>query len=683
MLWGVDYYPEQWDEDRWADDARRMRAFGFKAARIMEFAWSVVEPVEGRYDFSLFKRAMDALWAEGISAVIGTPTATVPAWLYEKDPSMLQEHPGRMLRDWGARRECCFNNAAYREAAAGLVRRIGAEFGSDERVIGFQIDNEPGHEGSDRCVCPACRAEWARWLERRYGSVDRLNAAWGMVFWGRSLTRFDQAPLPRAQVSSVQNPGLILDYDRFSSDSAVAFVRSQVDILRPAAGNKWITTNLFPPPLSHAIDMEALTKGMDFASFDNYPVWGEQDEPMPYLFPSLLLSWTRGLRGGGPFCVMEQFAGQQGHACLGHLPDERRVALWTNQAVARGADKIFYFRWRTAPYGQEQLCLGLYDNDDSETARAAALKSNMNALGPLFERFASVPLKSAVAVVYDKDNARVLREQYLSLGMRVPVGGFAQIGVDAEFARQAAPYIVFNTGFDVISTSSILGAPDGPEASLEKYRLISLPLYQLADPALAKALESWVSKGGTLVLSWRTGVRDLNNQNLREAIPGPFRALAGLSVKRFESLNKASIGLRLRGVKGILPAKGQVWAEILEPETARVEARYRDRRKHYSGSPAICSNAYGAGRVWYFGTSPDPLCLFLAYRKIIAGAGIRPRFLGQGIEAVERETIDGESIMILMNHNAGRKKAMGLWLAPWETGLLQKAGPRWRLLGRA
>jgi beta-galactosidase len=669
MLWGVDYYPEQWDQGRWEADAERMRAFGFTAVRIMEFAWALVEPREGEYDFSLFQRVMDLLWKRGISVVIGTPTAAVPAWLYAQDPGMLQIHPSRMTRDWGTRRECCFNNGRYREAAMALVQAIGRVFGQDQRVLGFQVDNEPGHEGSDRCVCPACAREWPRWLERRYGTVDALGKAWGSVFWGRTLSSFADAPLPRAQVASVQNPHLILDYDRFSSDSAVSFIQAQARILKASAPGKWVTTNLFPPPVSHAIDMEELCRGMDFPSFDNYPVWGDQDEPMPYVSPAVLLEWTRGIGGGRAFCVMEQYAGQQGHACLGHLPDERRLALWTNQAVARGADKVFYFRWRTAPFGQEQLCLGLFDNDDTDTARARALRENMARLGPVFERLSPERPARPAALVYDKDSARMLREQYLSLGMHMPVSGFAQVGYDVELARQVAPLVAFNAGFDIVSAKSLLG---DSAAGLGRYRLICLPLYHMADPSLAAALEAWVAEGGILVLSWRTGARDLEDHSPPYPIPGPFRELAGLKVSRFESLNRTSVRLRLRGVPPLVPAKGEVWAEILELEGARAEAWYAQRGKHYRGQPAVASHDFGKGRVWYFGTSPDPLTIFFLYKRILMQAGLKPLYLGQGVELAERDTLDGSRISFLMNHNPRPHWAMGQRLPAWGTLLIEK-----------
>jgi beta-galactosidase len=219
-----------------------------------------------------------------------------------------------------------------------------------------------------------------------------MNAEWGNVFWGTSYSRWDQVGVPRRQPAARFNPGLLLDYDRFCSDSAVAFSDAQVAILRAAIRpGVFITTNLFPPPMSNAIDFERLTRGMEFASWDNYPSWGDQDEPLPYVAQALAESFVRDLSPAKRFTVMEAFSGFQGHVCLGYLPPERQVALWTNQAIARGADRIVYFRWRTAPFGQEQLCYGLFDTDNAETERARVLRENMRAVAEPFSRFSSMP----------------------------------------------------------------------------------------------------------------------------------------------------------------------------------------------------------------------------------------------------------------------------------------------------
>ncbi len=651
LEFGVDWYPEQWEEARWKHDAQRMAHYGFSCVRIMEFAWTLVEPEPGNFDFSLFDRAVAVLAEAGLSVIIGTPTATPPHWLSELP--VFRVSPAGQSHGYGSRRNLCYNAPGYAAASERIVRAVASHYGKDERIIGFQVDNEIGHEGSDRCVCEHCKAAWHRWLAERYGTVEKLNKVWGTVFWNTTYKSFEQVPTASLQPATGLNPGLLLDYDRFSSDSAAAFAGSQTRILREAASPaQWITTNLYPPPLSNAIDMEALTDGMDFASWDNYPVWGDQDEPLPWQFNATAQSYVKGLRGDVPFTVMEEMSGFQGHVCLGYLPPEKRVALWAVQAIARGADRIVFFRWRSVPYGQEQLCYGLVDNDDMETERLRVISAMMRRAKVELAPVARTKADNPVCVAYSRDDARVLREQYLSKGLYARISPTIQAGYDKEIASWYAPYVTLGIGSDIVSSRSL---------DVEKYRIISLPLYQMADPVLVEKLEAWVERGGSLVLGYRAGARNLDNQAIDAPLPGVFRKLAGITVPRFESLNLGSVKLRV----GLVPGHGAVWADIIEPETAQAVAIWNDSKKFYRGYPAATVNRIGRGRVWYIGTSPDPIAMLALYRRILKEAGLHPRFFGADVESVLRKDDEGRTWRLLLNHSARPKLLYGVKLEPW------------------
>jgi beta-galactosidase len=649
---GVDWYPEQWPEVDWASDVERMAAYGFDCVRIMEFAWSLIEPEPGQFDFTLFDRAIALLAAHGLQAIIGTPTATPPVWLSAAD--IFRISADGKAHGFGTRRNVCYNAPAYRTAVSRVLRAIADHYGQDRRIIGFQVDNEIGHEGTDRCYCRHCATAWHGWLQGRYASAVAMNATWGSLFWNTAYRSFDQVPVPLRQPATGHNPGLLLDYDRFCSDSAVDFAWEQGRILRSRLSDwQWMTTNLFPPPLSNTIDMEKLTQGMDFAAWDNYPVWGEQDEPFPWQFSAMAQSYVRGLRGNVAFTVMEAMSGIQGHACLGHLPPERQVALWAIQAIARGANRVVFFRWRTAPYGQEQLCHGLIDADNCETERLRMLAAMMVRakleLGPVIGQ----TLCSPVCIGYSKDDARVLREQYLSKGLYLKAAPYAQAGYDLELARWFAPFATFGINADVKPVGSI---------DLKSYKIISLPLYQMADPEVVGRLAEWVERGGCLVLGYRAGARDLNNHSVSQILPGIFQKLAGIRVPRFESLNMTQVALRI----GLAPARGQVWADIIELDTARVAATWTDRRKFYRGHPAVTVNTVGRGQVWYIGTSLNPAGIFLLYRRILTGCGLKFHFSGPHLERITRRTVDGRDHTVLLNHSARACAVAGRRIGPWD-----------------
>lgn len=658
VYWGVDYYPEQWDSSLYKQDAKKMKEMGIKAVRIMEFAWSIIEPSEGVYDFSLFDEVIGIMAEQGIQTVLGTPTATFPIWLYEKDHNMVQISQGGIRREFGTRREACYNSQTYFNLSMNIVEQCAKHFGNNPNVIGWQIDNELGHEGSDICICENCRLQWHSWLEKKYKDVGELNKVWGTVFWGTTYSEFNQIPMPKVEVAAIQNPTLILDYYRFCSDSAIKFVNSQIEIIRKyVKHNQLITTNLYPSPLYPVIDMEQLTENMDFASYDNYPIWGEQDEPILYFFNAYALSYIRGLNDKGNYGIMEQFTGIQGHTCLGALPSEKQVVLWTNQTVARGANKVFYFRWRTAAFGQEQLCYGLFDSDNIETDRYRAISGNISKFKSQFDLFASEPVESSVCVLYDKENSRLLKDQYLSKGLFYKPSDYMQIGYDRELAKNFAPYVIFNVNADVVSTKKV---------DLQKYKLISFPLYQMADHKFVNDIEKWVEQGGILLLSYRTGTKDRNNNSVKESLPGLFSKLAGIKVRKFESLNETSVKMKM----GVISMKGQVWADIIECEGAKPLAYYTDSKKHYKGSPSITVNQYGKGKVYYLGTSLDPKGIFFLYRKILKAANLEPKFYGQGIEVVKRRTTNGNYVDVVLNHTTRAKRVKGKLIQPYETEII-------------
>jgi beta-galactosidase len=264
---GVCYYPEHWPAELWDDDFRRMREMGLSVIRIAEFAWSIFEPEEDEFSFDLFDRALATAHRHGLQVIIGTPTATPPAWLTHKYPEVLNVTQAGVQYRHGQRRHYNYNAPIYRELSARIVRRMAERYGNHPAVVGWQIDNELNCE-VNVFYSEADRAAFREWLKRRYGTLDALNRAWGAVFWNQTYTDWDQVSLTGPTPSDSPNPHQALDEKRFFSDSAIAFARMQADILRELAPGHWITTNgLFGHLDSHRLTEETL----DFFSYDSYP----------------------------------------------------------------------------------------------------------------------------------------------------------------------------------------------------------------------------------------------------------------------------------------------------------------------------------------------------------------------------------------------------------------------------
>ncbi|EMG24038.1 beta-galactosidase domain protein, partial [Leptospira interrogans serovar Copenhageni str. LT2050] len=61
MIFGADYYPEQWTRKDWEEDISIMKEMGLSSIRLAEFAWAMMEPKEGKYDFSFFDHILSLI----------------------------------------------------------------------------------------------------------------------------------------------------------------------------------------------------------------------------------------------------------------------------------------------------------------------------------------------------------------------------------------------------------------------------------------------------------------------------------------------------------------------------------------------------------------------------------------------------------------------------------------------
>jgi beta-galactosidase len=657
MIFGVDYYPEQWTPKDWDEDIAIMQNLGISLVRLAEFSWAIFEPKENKFEFSFYDQILEKFYKANFKVILGTPTATFPPWLYKKHPDIVQVTQGGIVRTIGTRRQASFHSKNYLKACEKIVYKLAKHYGTHPAVVGWQIDNEPGHEGSDLDYSQNALIEFRNWLKNKYKTIENLNQSWGNVFWGVLYTNFDEIPLPTKVIASNFNPSMIQDFYRFNSDALINFIEMQIKILRENTKNQFITTNLFPSPFLAITDMKKLSKNLDFVSWDNYPVWGSMTEPYPHQFIAGTHEYIRGLKEKN-FTVMEQISGFQGHDLLGYLPAPGQISTWLIQAIAHGAESVVFFRYRTARFGQEQLCYGILDHDKSITDRYLELQKTISVINQYADDFVYEASSASVACLHDIENRRNLKHQPISEGLKIEPNEFASVGYDLEFFTQYAGMNVLNVPTHILPTSS---------DSLENYKILILPMYFMIDINLVLQLEKYISQGGVLILGYRAGIKDLNGWMLDEVPPGPFKNIAGVEVKKFDVLGKTYTQLKM----GLFSLKAGKIAEIIEPKTAKVLARYKDSKKFYKNLPAITVNKYKKGKVYYVGTSLEPESLVLFYRHVLKEEKIPYAYYGRHVEKIFRKgkTKDYE---ILINHS-GKTKLCGLnLLKPYSFKIIPK-----------
>ncbi|ABG32395.1 beta-galactosidase [Roseobacter denitrificans] len=371
---GVCYYPEHWPEEIWARDAARMVSAGITWVRIGEFAWSRMEPEPGRFTFDWLDRAIDVLASAGLRIVLGTPTCTPPRWMLDRFPDMLAVDAMGRVRKFGSRRHYCFSHAGYRAASAAIADVLGQRYGQDPRIHAWQLDNEYGCHDTVLSYSEAARHAFQDWLATRYDTIDALNTAWGNVFWSMEYDSFAQVDLPNLTVTE-PNPSHALAFRRFSSDQVVAYHTAQVEALRAHTDAPLIHNYM-----GRVLDFDHFEVGrsIEIASWDSYPIgflsdrleatpahkshYLQQGDPDMQAFHHDLY---RAVGRDGRWWVMEQQPGPVNWAPYNPAPLPGMVRLWTWEAFAHGAEVVSYFRWRQAPFAQEQMHSGLLRPDDA------------------------------------------------------------------------------------------------------------------------------------------------------------------------------------------------------------------------------------------------------------------------------------------------------------------------------
>jgi beta-galactosidase len=624
---GVAYYPEQWPRERWEIDARLMAEAGIAVVRVGEFAWAKLEPRPGEFELEWLDDAIAILARAGLDVIVGTPTAAPPVWLVERHPEILPLRADG-VQPFGHRRHYCPNQPAFREATERIVSRLAERYGADERVVAWQIDNELG----GRCYCDVCRAAFHAWLRRRYESIDVLNEIWGTAFWGQLYSDWSQVPLPEAAaippggfLRNSPNPGLALDFRRFTSDSLIDFLRLQVSILRRGtAARQRITHNLMGFKFGE-IDYHALAAELDVVSWDNYPLL---DQRGSWSTPALSADAMRGLKAG-PVWILEQQVGPLGWELL-RTPRRGETRLLTWQAIAHGVELVSYFRWRTARFGTEQHWHGVLDANGRVGRRYEEVRRIAAEIDALDGALGDARPAANVAVLHDYDSRFALQVQPTN----------AALAFEETLQRHYEALRRLGLGVDVVS----------PAADLSAYGVVVAPTLYVVDETVAAALTAYAEGGGVLVIGPRSGVKDRCNALPERPVPAWLDTLAGLEVVDY--LSAPDTTARFGSSDEPISGEFHGWFEELELRNALPLARYMSGP--FAGSAAVTSRRVREGRVVYVAGAAAVPTLVDLYRTIGVEAGLPILDVPEGVEVVP---LAGESgrLLFLLNHSDERR----------------------------
>lgn len=615
LHFGAAWYPEHWPQERWEEDIRLMKEANLSVARLAEFAWSTMEPAQGEFRFDWLEQAIEMLAEAGIVTVLGTPTAAPPAWLAQQYPNTLAvDEQGRRVQ-FGNRCHYCVNSPEFHQASRRIVRAMAERFGKNPHVIGWQFDNEYNRV----CTCDHCQAEFQAFLREQYRTLDELNARWSTAYWSQTYSDWAQIPIPIGG----HNPGLMLAFRHFVTRSYRDFQKIQLDELRPhLPPSVWVTHNFMG--WFGAFDHYEVSRDLDVASWDWYIGTGHHD----HLKTGAVHDLVRGYKRKN-FWLMETQPGNVNWSKTNNALNklEARAMAW--HAVAHGADALLYWQWRSALGGQEQYHGTLVDQSGSPRPFYEEAQLIGSEFARLSDLVAGSTIQSKAAILNCYDSRWSIEFQRHN----------SDFDYVAHLEHWYRPLAARNVDIDIISA-------DEP---LDGYKLVIAPAMIVLDEARAERFKAFLERGGRLVLTLRTGMKDRHNALLPSRPPGALAELTGVEVEDYYSLeNPIPVGGKLFQGSALL------WAErlrLLGQRFTTVMAHYGVSNGWLDGQPAIVVNPVEGGFVYIVGTWLDSESQQTLVNQILASSLLKPFDAPAPVEVRTRVRQDGTALYFVINHS--------------------------------
>ncbi|UQZ74508.1 beta-galactosidase [Niallia circulans] len=628
ILYGGDYNPNQWPKEIWEEDMRIFKKAGINSATINVFSWAKIQPSEDEYYFEELDDIVEMLSQDKYDIILATSTASLPAWMVKKYPEVARtDYEGRHHK-FGQRHNACPNSLVYQKYASKLAGKLAERYGNNPYVTCWHINNEYGGE----CYCENCEKAFRVWLKKRYQTIEALNQAWNLEFWGHTIYEWDEIVLPNALSEGIGSDktafaGISIDYRRFNSDSMLENYKMERDAIRRYDADTPITTNLMGTYKN--LDYFKWAKEMDLVSWDNYPSYNT-----PLSYTAMCHDLMRGLKDGQPFMLMEQTPSQQNWQPYNSLKRPGKMRAQSYQTIAHGADTIQFFQLRRSVGACEKFHGAVIEHVGHENTRVfREVRELGNELQNLGDEFLGSTIHSKVGIIFDWENYWAL--EYTSGPNK-----------DLKYVDQIHQYYQYfytkNIPVDMISVDS----------DLSKYDMVVAPVLYMMKAGLAERITAFVENGGHFVTTFMSGIVNESDNVYLGGYPGPLREIAGIWVEEIDALAPEQ-------KNGVEFADGNIYTcqllcDIIHLEGAETVAAYK--KDFYGNTPAITKNTYGKGTVWYVGTQVEQTGLTHLLNQVIEGTEAKPICSnGEGLEITKRDT-DKASFYFVINQQVNKQQ---------------------------
>ena len=576
ILYGGDYNPNQWTKDIWQEDMRIFKDAHINTATINVFSWAKIQPSEHEYNFDELDEIVDMLSKENYDIVFATSTAALPGWMVRKYPEvMFTDYEGRQHK-FGGRHNACPNSLVFKHYARELAYKLAERYADNPHVTCWHVSNEYGNE----CFCENCQKAFRVWLKDKYKTIDALNKAWNMEFWGHTVYDWDDVVPPNALSDGIGSEktafaGISIDYRRFYSDSQLACFKMERDAIKSVKPDAFVTTNLMGT--FKGLDYFKWAKEMDVVSWDNYPSYDT-----PWSSIAMTHDLMRGLKDE-PFMLMEQTPSQQNWQKYNSLKRPGQMRAQSYQTMAHGADTIQFFQLRRSVGACEKFHGAVIAHAGTENTRVFR---EVAQLGKELESFGTKTLGSEnlsdVGLIFDWENYWAL--EYTS--------GPSE---DLKYVEQIHKYYNYfyerNISVDMIPV----------DADFSQYKMVVAPVLYMVKEGMKEALESFVKNGGILITTYMSGIVDQSDNVHLGGYPGPLRDMAGVWVEEIDALAPEQVN-EVKFTDGTT-ASCNLLCDLLHLEGAKALATYQ--KDFYADMPAVTRNTFGKGATYYVGTQMD------------------------------------------------------------------------------
>lgn len=631
ILYGGDYNPDQWSKETLIEDMKFFKLANINTVTLPVFSWALLQPDEDTYNFEWLDDILETLKENNIYVCMATSTAVQPNWMSRKYPEILPVDFEGRKRKFGGRVKFCPNSEKYRKFSVNLATKLAERYKDYPNIIAWHI----GNEYDNYCYCEHCENKFKEWAKKKYKTIEAVNKAWNMNFWGHTLYSFDEIIAPSAlsemwygydkQCTNFQ--GIAIDYNRFMSDSILECYLGEYNAIKAITPNIEITTNLmgtFKP-----LDYFKWANHMDIVSWDNYPSLNADPSDT-----SLRHDLMRSLKNGKPFMLMEQTPNQQNWQPYNSVKRPGVMRLWSYQAVAHGADTVMFFQMRQSIGACEKYHGAVISHAGHENTRTfrecAELGEELKALG---DTIIDSRCDAKVAIMFDWDNW---------WAVEFSSGPSIQLRYIEQIEKYYKAFHNLNVAVDFVE----------PTGNLSKYSVVLAPvLYMLKDGA-ANNIKNFVCNGGTFITTYFSGYVNENDLVQLGGYPAELRDMLGLWVEEIDAL-PPDMNNSINFIYKLSPMKDNyicnMVCDIINLEGAEALAVYG--ADFYKDKPVFTYNKYGDGLAYYIASNPEQaflndFALRLAKENNLL-LGIENK---EGVEITQRFK-DNYTLTFVLNHN--------------------------------